>query len=312
MNSELKLPWVMKYNPKTIDDLVLTDELKELFKGYISKNTLSNVTFYGEPGIGKSTLAKILVDELGIQDVLFQSCSIDGSIDMVKTKIQSFCQIVTPPGKLKVVILDQADSLTQTGGQNAGAQMALRNIILEAQEDTRFILTCNYIDRIIPALQSRCTPIKIEFSVVDIAKRVLTILKAQKIKFTKESIDQFINQVIKKRYPDIRSIISELELSCQTGELKILTSTTNVVTDEILNFILENKKPRDIRTFLIHNEEQFSGDYFALASKLFDYYMEQDVDLSIPLLISDYMYKMSIVPDKQIMFSALIIELKKG
>ena len=106
MNSELKLPWVMKYNPKTIDDLVLTDELKELFKGYISKNTLSNVTFYGEPGIGKSTLAKILVDELGIQDVLFQSCSIDGSIDMVKTKIQSFCQIVTPPGKLKVVILD--------------------------------------------------------------------------------------------------------------------------------------------------------------------------------------------------------------
>ena len=80
--------------------------------------------------------------------------------------------------------------------------------------------------------------------------------------------------------------------------MKILTSTTNVVTDEILNFILENKKPRDIRTFLIHNEEQFSGDYFALASKLFDYYMEQDVDLSIPLLISDYMYKMSIVPDK--------------
>lgn len=312
MTEELKLPWVMKYAPKTIDDLVLTDELKELFKGYVKKGTLSNVTFYGEPGIGKSTLAKILVDELGVQDVLFQSCSIDGSIDMVKTKIQSFCQIVTPPSKLKVVILDEADSLTQTGGQNAGAQMALRNIILEAQEDTRFILTCNYIDRIIPALQSRCTPIKIEFSIKDIATRVLYILKTEKIKFTKESINDFINLVIKKRYPDIRSIISELELSCQTGELKILTSTTNVITDEIINFILENKKPRDIRTFLIHNEEQFSGDYFGLASKLFDYYMEQDVDLSIPLLISDYMYKMSIVPDKEVMFSALLIELKKG
>lgn len=310
--SDLKLPWVLKYSPKKIDDLVLTNELKDLFKGYISKNTLSNVTFYGEPGIGKSTLAKILVDELGVQDVLFQSCSIDGSIDMVKTKIQSFCQIVTPPGKLKVVILDEADSLTQTGGQNAGAQMALRNIILEAQEDTRFILTCNYIDRIIPALQSRCTPIKIEFSIKDIATRVLYILKQEKIKFTKETINDFINLVIKKRYPDIRSIISELELSCQTGELKILTSTTNVVTDEILNFILENKNIRDIRTFLIHNEEQFSGDYLALASKLFDYYMEQDVDLNIPLLISDYMYKMSIVPDKEIMFSALIIELKRS
>lgn len=311
--SDLKLPWVLKYSPKTVDDLVLTDELKDLFKGYIEKKTLSNITFYGEPGIGKSTLAKILVDELGVQDVLFQSCSIDGSIDMVKTKIQSFCQIVTPPGKLKIVILDEADSLTQTGGQNAGAQMALRNIILEAQEDTRFILTCNYIDRIIPALQSRCTPIKIEFSIKDIATRVLYILKKEKIKFTKESINDFINLVIKKRYPDIRSIISELELSCQTGELKILNSATNVVTDEILNFILENKNIRDIRTFLIHNEEQFSGDYFALASKLFDYYMEkEDTDLNIPLLISDYMYKMSIVPDKEIMFTSLIIELKKN
>lgn len=311
--SDLKLPWVLKYSPKTVDDLVLTDELKDLFKGYIEKKTLSNITFYGEPGIGKSTLAKILVDELGIQDVLFQSCSIDGSIDMVKTKIQSFCQIVTPPGKLKIVILDEADSLTQTGGQNAGAQMALRNIILEAQEDTRFILTCNYIDRIIPALQSRCTPIKIEFSIKDIATRVLYILKKEKIKFTKETINDFINLVIKKRYPDIRSIISELELSCQTGELKILNSATNVVTDEILNFILQNKNIRDIRTFLIHNEEQFSGDYFALASKLFDYYMEkEDTDLNIPLLISDYMYKMSIVPDKEIMFTSLIIELKKN
>ena len=310
--SDLKLPWVLKYSPKTIDDLVLTEELKDLFKGYIEKKTLGNITFYGEPGIGKSTLAKILVDELGIQDVLFQSCSIDGSIDMVKTKIQSFCQIVTPPGKLKVVILDEADSLTQSAGNNAGAQMALRNIIAEAQEDTRFILTCNYIDRIIPALKSRCTPVKIEFSIKDIAARVLLILKKEKIKFTKESINDFINLVIKKRYPDIRSIISELELSCQTGELKILTSATNVITDEILNFIIENDKPRDIRTFLIHNEEQFSGDYFGLASKLFDYYMEQDVDLSIPLLISDYMYKMSIVPDKEIMFASLIIQLKKS
>lgn len=310
--SDLKLPWVLKYSPKTIDDLVLTEELKDLFKGYIEKKTLGNITFYGEPGIGKSTLAKILVDELGVSDVLFQSCSIDGSIDMVKTKIQSFCQIVTPPGKLKVVILDEADSLTQSAGNNAGAQMALRNIIAEAQEDTRFILTCNYIDRIIPALKSRCTPVKIEFSIKDIAARVLLILKKEKIKFTKESINDFINLVIKKRYPDIRSIISELELSCQTGELKILTSATNVITDEILNFIIENDKPRDIRTFLIHNEEQFSGDYFGLASKLFDYYMEQDVDLSIPLLISDYMYKMSIVPDKEIMFASLIIELKKS
>lgn len=310
--NDLKLPWVLKYSPKTIEDLVLTKELKQLFLETIKNNSLSNVTFYGQPGIGKSTLAKILVDQMNVSDVLFQSCSIDGSIDMVKTKIQSFCQIVTPPGKLKVVILDEADSLTQSAGNNAGAQMALRNIILEAQEDTRFILTCNYIDRIIPALKSRCTPIKIEFSIKDIAARVLYILKKEKIKFTKEAVEEFINVVIKKRYPDIRSIISELELSCQSGTLKILTSTTNVITDQILNFILQNNNPRDIRTFLIHNEEQFSGDYFGLASKLFDYYMEQDVDLSIPLLISDYMYKMSLVPDKEVMFTALVIQLKKS
>ena len=183
--SEIKLPWVVKYAPKTLKDIILTEELTKLFSQSIKNNTLNNVIFYGEPGIGKSTLAQILVHDLNVQDVLFQSCSIDGSIDMVKTKIQGFCQIVTPPGKYKVVILDEADSLTQTGGQNAGAQMALRNIIIEAQEDTRFILTCNYIDRIIPALQSRCTPIKIDFSIKDIAKRVLYILKEEKIKFKK-------------------------------------------------------------------------------------------------------------------------------
>lgn len=308
--SQIKLPWVVKYAPKTLNDVILTEELKKLFSQTVKNNTLNNVIFYGEPGIGKSTLAQILVHDLNVQDVLFQSCSIDGSIDMVKTKIQSFCQIVTPPNKYKVVILDEADSLTQTGGQNAGAQMALRNIIVEAQTDTRFILTCNYIDRIIPALQSRCTPIKIDFSIKDIAKRVLYILKEEKIKFDKDTLDQFITQVIKKRYPDIRSIISELELSCQSGKLEILHSTTATVGDEIIDFILKTQNPRDIRTFLIHNEEQFSGDYQLLASKLFDYYMEKDVELNIPLTIADYMYKMSIVPDKEIMFSALIIELK--
>lgn len=301
-------PWVIKYAPQNIEEMVLSKELKQLFKNNIQNNQLSNITLYGIPGIGKSTLAKILTKELGCENILFQSCSIDGSIDMVKTKIKDFCDIIAKPNQYKIIILDEADSLTSSAGTNAGAQMALRNIIAEAMDDTRFILTCNYIDRIIPALQSRCTPIKIDFSIKEVVLFIVNILNKEGIKYNRESLDIFVKQTIKRRFPDIRSIIEHLQLACQTGTLENLQSTNDIIDDEILDFINKCNDPKQIREFLIHNEEKFSSDYILLAGKLFDYYINYS---DVALCIADYIYKMTIVLDKEIQFSSMIIQIKR-
>ena len=121
-------PWVIKYAPKQLDEMILTDELRATFKSWIENKSLNNITLYGIQGSGKTTISKLIAEELGCENVLFQSCSIDGSIDMVKTKIKDFCDIYVGD-EIKIIILDEADSLTATAGSNAGAQMALRNII---------------------------------------------------------------------------------------------------------------------------------------------------------------------------------------
>jgi replication factor C small subunit len=301
-------PWVIKYTPTKLDDMILTDSLRETFNSFIQNRTINNMTLYGIQGSGKTTISKLLAEELQCKHVLFQSCSIDGSIDMVKTKIKDFCELYCGKNELKIIILDEADSLTQSAGNNAGAQMALRNIIAESLEDTRFILTCNYLDRIIPALQSRCTPIKLEFTIQDVARHVFKILTSENIKFTKENLSLFINSVVKKRFPDIRSIIETLQISCQSGELQVIQSVTDKMNDELLSFINDCNDINQIRLYLQNNEDKFSGDYIALANKLFNYY---SFNIDAMLCIADYLYKMQIVLDKEIQFTAMILQLKQ-
>lgn len=301
-------PWVIKYAPKSINDMILTDELKNTFNSWITNKSLNNITLYGIAGCGKSTISKLIAKELGCENVLFQTCSIDGSIDMVKTKIKDFCDLYTDKNKFKIIILDEADSLTQSAGNNAGAQMALRNIIVDSMEDTRFILTCNYLDRIIPALQSRCTPIKLDFSIQDVVKHIINILKQENIKFTTEDLKLFVDNTIKRRFPDIRSIIEHLQIACQSGELKNLQSTTDLINDELIQFINDCNDVIQIRTYLQQNEDKFSGDYISLAGKLFNYY---SFNSDAMLCIADYLYKMQIVLDKEIQFTGMLIQLKQ-
>jgi replication-associated recombination protein RarA len=295
-------PWVIKYAPSKVDEMVMNQSLKDMFNDMINNKTLSNMTLYGVAGSGKTTLAKLIPKALDYY-VHFQSCSADGSIDMIKTTILNYCQVMTEANRQKIVILDEADQISQQG------QMALRNIIVDSLPDTRFILTCNYLDKIIPALQSRCTPIKIEFSVKDVAEYVIRILTKEQIKFTKASITAFINHVIKKQYPDIRSIIERLQLSSQSGELVLIDNFNNTVENEVINFILNTSDVKAIREYLLSNEDKFSGDYIKLAGELFNAVTN---DTKKMLIIADYLYKMSIVFDKEIQFTAMIIELKKN
>lgn len=298
MNNES--PWVLKYAPLSVSDMVLDKNIKSTFNDIINNKSLNNICLEGNPGIGKTTLAKILVNSLNCE-YKFQSCSADGSIDMIKTTIQDYCQLFTEQGKIKIIILDEADQLSQQ------AQMALRNIIVDSMKDTRFILTCNYIDKIIPAIQSRCTPIKLQFSIEDVAKYIINILKSENIKFTKTTISDFFNNILKKQFPDIRSIIEKLQMCCTSGELIVNSSLGNIVEDEAINTILNNSDPKIIREWLLNNEDKFSGDYIKLAGNLFNNIQ----DPKQLLIIADYIYKMTIVFDKEIQFYAMLISLKE-
>lgn len=296
-------PWVVKYAPQTVDEMVLDAVVKEKIKHWINTKEFPSMTLAGTPGIGKSTLAGILLKELGIERYIVQSCSIDGSIEMVKTRVNDFCQMVSD--SYKVVVLDEADCLTNNTS-NAGAQMALRNIISESLQDTRFILTCNYPEKLIDALKSRCPVIQLKFTTKDVLLRVIDILKKESIAYTPESLQAFVKHVVKPKFPDIRSIISHLEIMCSSGTLMPGVIDQSDYS-EILQFIHECKDIMQIREYLLNNEDMFSADYIKLAGELFNFYNGSPKEM---MIIAEGIYKMSIVLDKEIQFTAMVAALK--
>lgn len=294
-------PWSLKYKPSKVDDMILSDELMTYFINVVETGNLNNISIFGHPGIGKTTLAKILVDSLDCEYWL-QPCSIDGSIEMIKSTIKDFCDII-PKGKYKIIILDEADQLSQQ------AQMALRNIIVDSLDNCRFILTANYQDKVIDALKSRCTPVKLEFSTKDILKFCINILKMEDIKYTKLSILDFFETIIVKNYPDIRAIIENLQMMSISGELKVLKSNEITIKNDIVDYICNNMKLdiKKIREYLISNEDKFSADYVKLAQELFDVY---DDNPEIMIIISDSLWRMSFQLDKEIQFISMIINIQ--
>lgn len=293
--------WVDKYEPSCIDDLVLDDNLKKLIKEFINKKTINNIIFYGKPGCGKTTLANIIAKELNVS-TLYINCSHDNSIDMVRTKIIEFCNSMFETGK--IVILSEADSLSNSG--NSSAQKALREIVEDSSKDTRFILTCNYINQILTPIQSRCIPINITFSFESICKRLIYILKQENINFKLDIFKMFIEQVVKKNFPDIRRIIGILELWCVNNELTPINNDNNNY-ENIINFIKTTKNYIAIREYLLNNEQLFEGDYIKLAQELFN-----SIDnIEHKLIISDSLYRMQIVIDREIEFTSMLIKIKK-
>jgi DNA polymerase III delta prime subunit len=295
------IPWVLKYQPKKVSDMVLAKDISEIFENIVSSGSLNNISLFGHPGVGKTTLAKILVDQLDCE-YWIQPCSSDGSIEMVKTTIKDFCDII-PSGKYKVVILDEADQLSQQ------AQMALRNIIVDSLDNCRFILTANYQDKIIDALKSRCTPIKLEFSTKDILKYCINILNNENIKYTKSTLVEFYENIIVKKYPDIRTIIEHLQMMTISGELKILKADSIIIQNDVVKFIYDNihKDIKTIREYLISNEDKFSADYVKLAEELFNVF---DTSTEAMMIIADTLWRMSFQLDKEIQFTSMIINLK--
>jgi replication factor C small subunit len=208
----MKELWVEKYRPKTLDGYVFRDQRqKEQIQNWVKESSIPHLLFSGNAGIGKTTLAKILFNELDINDldVLEINASRTNSVEDVRDKIVNFVQMI-PFGNFKVVLLDEADYLSPN------AQAALRGVMEEYHETARFILTCNYPNRIIPALHSRCQGFHIERTdITEFTARVATILVSEEVDFDLDTLDTFV----KATYPDLRKCINTVQMNSRDATL---------------------------------------------------------------------------------------------
>lgn len=305
---EMKREWVDLYRPTKLDDYVLNEDLKEYFRGMIKAKSLQNMSLVGIQGQGKTTLARILANELDAE-VLFVKCATEGTIDSLRTKVEPFCNAMSFEGKLKCVILDEVDSASSTGQNNF--QLGLRTLIEAAQDDTRFILTANFQNKIQPAILSRCPIIPLKFEKKDLLVYLKKILDLEKVSYDKESLKTFIEENF-IYYPDCRRIINYLQLCCNSGKLVVkMNQVVDVEKESLLHDLIEKMKATDkvldIRQFYMSQKSKID-DYKVLAGDLFNAVVDQHLvnDARVILKMSDIIYQMNLVVNPEIQFFALI------
>ena len=298
--------WVEKYRPQTLGDVILDEETLRIIKEY--KNEIPNLLFVGNPGTGKTTLARVIVNDILGCNYLYINASDESGIDTIRHNITNFAQTKSFDGGVKVVILDEADGLTSQ------AQAALRNTMETYAKYCRFILTANYKHKIIPALQSRCQSLTIK-PVVELAvKRCYNILKDENVKVPEEQKKKFV-QLVKRHFPDLRKTINELQKNVIDSELCI----TSVVSDnELLEAVykkIASKQCLEARRYLIENEDRFQGDYDTLLSNYLNFIYSANIDdikkKEMIAIIADHLYKSAFVVDKEINAFACLVNLEK-
>lgn len=309
---ENQIEWVDKYRPTKLKDYVLDADIKEYFKRMIKSKSLQSMTFAGIAGSGKTTLAKLLCNEFDAE-VLFVPCATDGTLDVLRTKITEFCNAMSFEGKPKIVILDEVDSASQSGQNNF--QMALRTLIEAAQDDTRFILTCNIKEKVIPAVLSRCPIVPLRFDKKDLLLHVKKILDSEKIEYDKESLKAFIEEAF-RFYPDCRRIVKYLQFCSNSGKLIVkLNAIVNSEKDDFIKDIVDKtiSLPNilDVRKFYLANKTKLV-DFIEGGSLLFNYVVDNDlVDSDGILKLTDMLYQLNVVVDKEPTFFGMLIGIKK-
>ena len=294
--------WVEKYRPQTLDEFVGNQQLKDKVSIYLQKNDIPHLLFYGKAGTGKTTLSKLIRNKLKC-DYLYINASDENSVDVVRQKIKSFASSMGF-ADIKIIILDEFDYMTQN------AQAALRNLMETFSRTTRFILTCNYRERIIQPLQSRCQIFEITPpSKGEVAKRIDEILRAEQIEYIKEDLVLTINS----SYPDIRRIINELQRQSINNKL-IIDKQSIIQNDYKLQIldIIETQSKKDafqnIRQLLANNQVRDFSDAYRLMYDNLDIFAKGHIAACI-LILAKYELNDVQVIDKEINFMACIIEL---
>jgi DNA polymerase III delta prime subunit len=298
---------VEKYRPKLLGDLVLSKKNRQYFEMVRVKKEIPHILFSGDRGIGKSTLAMIIVNELLDCQYLYINASNENGVDTIRSKITNFAQTLSLDGKLKVIILDECDFLTEQ------AQGALRHIIEKYAESTRFIATCNYVSMLIPPIRSRF----LEFDLTPphdmLSERIIHIIKSEKITVSAEQLP-ILGKVIKTNYPDMRKMIGEIQKSSFTGALDLDDRQDNTKIASRLFEMMTNKTSEvKLREFIVASEIEFGCDYHRLLKNMFEVVFKADiiVDKRAPLMlvIANKLVEHQTVLDKEINFFACVLEM---
>lgn len=299
--------WVEKYRPQTIEECILPDSMKKTFKEFINSGELPNFLFCGGAGVGKTTVAKALCNEIGAE-YLFINGSEESGIDVLRSKIKNFASSVSLTDAKKVVILDEADYLNANS-----TQPALRGFIEEFSNNCRFIFTCNFKNRIIEPLHSRCAVIefKIENSekpkiAAGFYRRVIDILSFEKV----QTDSKVVAELITKYFPDYRRILNELQRYSVSG---IIDSAILVnLGDQSYTELIKNLKAKnftEVRKWVGKNSDIESTELFRkLYDKAVDY-LEQGSIPQLVLILAEYQYKAAFVTDREINTMAALTEV---
>ena len=299
--------WVEKYRPQTIDDTILPKKLKQTFQKIVEGGELPNMLFTGTAGLGKTTVAKALCNLLNCDYILING-SEEGNIDTLRTKIKQFASSVSLQGGYKVVILDEADYLNPQS-----TQPALRGFIEEFSNNCRFILTCNFKNRIIEPLHSRCGVYEFNTSKKDMVELCQSFMVRCQTILTKEDIkydDKVLAELIMKFAPDWRRVLNELQRYSVNGIID--SGVLNIVSDKNYNELfsyLKNKDFKKMRSWVVSN---IDTDAAAIFRAIYDRMSEKVAPQSIPqlvLILGDYQYKNAFVADHELNVVACLTEV---
>ena len=302
--------WVEKYRPKTIEECILPESTKETFTEFVKNGELPNLLLAGPPGVGKTTVAKALCNELGL-DYLLVNGSEESGIDTLRTKIKQFASSISLQGGYKVVILDEADYLNPQS-----TQPALRGFMEEFSKNCRFILTCNFKNRIIEPLHSRCSVIEFNVSKKDMPvlcaeflKRSCTILEDEGISYDQ----QVVAELIMCYEPDWRRVLNELQRYSSNGQIDsgILMGFKDVSIQDLMD-LLRNKNFRGMRQWVADNIDSEPAALFRLIYDNMNDHIDPSSIPQLVLILADYQYKNSFVADHELNLVACLTEIMAG
>jgi DNA polymerase III delta prime subunit len=299
--------WVEKYRPQKIDECVLPQALKDTFRQYVEQGELPNFLFTGSAGVGKTTIAKALCNEIGAEFMMING-SEESGIDTLRTKIKGFASTISLTDAKKVVILDEADYLNANS-----TQPALRGFIEEFANNCRFILTCNFKNRIIEPIHSRCAVVEFKIDNKDkqeiaatFFKRAVSILKQEQIEFD----PKVVVELVMKHFPDYRRILNELQRYSVSGKIDsgILVNMSEESFKGLIK-LLKEKDFTEVRKWVSKNSD---SDTTSLFRELYDSAANTIEPNSVPqlvLILADYQYKAAFVADHELNIMAALTEI---
>ena len=300
--------WVQKYRPRTVADTILPKDLKDTFQQFVDDKNVPNLLLSGRAGVGKTTIAKAMLDELGA-DYLTINGSMNGNIDTLRVDISNFASTVSFAGGRKYVILDEADYLNPNS-----TQPALRNFMEEFSKNCGFILTCNFANRIIEPLHSRCSVVNFTINSTDrpklasqFFKRICGILEAERVTYEQKAVAELINV----HFPDWRRVLNELQRYSATGRIDsgILRNKSTETMEELLEMI-KLKRFNDVRKWVGENSDIDSATLYRSLYDMLPMKLRSPSSVADAIIVlAEYEYKEAFVANPEINRMAALVTL---